>query len=127
MNATDALARLESLSAGFRSRYLGYDELTAQMRAWVDAFPRIARMRSLGKSLEGRDLWLLTLGPEPERVRPSAWVDGNMHATELCGSSVALAIAEDVIRLHAEPDADSHGLPPHVRARLRDVIVHVRP
>jgi len=29
-------------------------------------------------------------------------VDGNMHAAELCGSSVALGIAEDMLRFHAE-------------------------
>jgi len=36
----------------------------------------------------------------PDRTRAAAWVDGNMHAVEVCGSSVALAIAEDVIALH---------------------------
>lgn len=118
---------LEALSRGFRNKYLAFDELTAQLMAWSEEFPQLVRLRSIGESPEGRALWLLTIGPEPDRVRPSAFVDGNMHATELCGSSVALAIAEDILRLHVEPDAECHTLPAHVRARLREVLVHVLP
>lgn len=121
------LQKLESLSRGFRSKYLRNDELEAQMRAWSQAFPEIVRLRSIGRSIEGHDLWMSTLGPDPERVRPSVWVDGNMHAIELCGSSVALAIAEDVIRLHVDPDAPLHALPAHLRARVRDVVFHILP
>ncbi len=121
------IASLDALSLGFRSRYLTYEELTAQLRSWADAFPGLVRLSSLGQSLEGRAVWLLTLGPEPERVRPAAWVDGNMHATELCGSSVALGIAEDLLRMHLAPDAELLGLPPHVRSRLRNVLFHVLP
>src|SRR5690349_13450617 len=91
---------LAPLARGFRDRYLRYDELTAQLRAWADAFPSLVSLRSLGQSREGRELWLLVIGPEPERTRPAVWVDGNMHAVELAGSSVALAIAEEAIALH---------------------------
>lgn len=121
------MARLDSLSRGFRNKYLSFDELTAQLMAWSEAFPRFVRLRSIGESPDGRPLWLLTIGPDPDRTRPSAWVDGNMHATELCGSSVSLAIAEDIIRLHVEPESTVHGLPASVTARLREVIVHVLP
>src|SRR4029079_1733355 len=91
---------LDSLSLGFRDRFLTYDELTRQVRAWADAFPQLCRVSSIGRTPEGREMWLLTLGPDPERARRSAWVCGNMHASELAGSSVALSIAEDVLRLH---------------------------
>jgi hypothetical protein len=114
-------------SSGFRSRYLSYDELTHQVRTWAERFPEIVKLVSLGKSGEGRDLWQLVIGPEPERVRPSVWVDGNMHASELAGSSAALAIAEDVIALHLDRDANLHALPPHVREVLREVVFYVMP
>src|SRR5690349_4975316 len=85
---TSPADRLASLSLGFRSRYLTYDELTRQVHAWAEAFPEIVELRSLGTSHEGRALWHLTIGRDPKRVRPAAWVDGNMHASELTGSSV---------------------------------------
>jgi hypothetical protein len=121
------IARLDALSRGFRQKYLSFDELTAQLMAWAETFPRIVRVRSIGESPEGRPLWLVTIGPDPDRTRPSAWIDGNMHATELCGSSVCLAIAEDLIRMHLDENAEVRELPAHVRVRLCDVIVHVLP
>ncbi len=118
---------LASLARPFRERYLPYADLEAQLRAWADAYPDLVRLTTLGKTAEGRDLWLLTLGIEPDRARPSVLVDANMHATELCGSSVALAIAEDFLRLHLEPETALHGLPAHARERLRDIRVFVVP
>jgi hypothetical protein len=90
---------LPELSRGFRDRYLPYDDLTAQLRAWAEAFPALTRLSSLGTTPEGREIWLLVVGRDPDRVRPTAWIDGNMHASELAGSSVCLAVAEDVLGL----------------------------
>ncbi|HSU78188.1 MAG TPA: M14 family zinc carboxypeptidase, partial [Burkholderiales bacterium] len=86
--------------SSFREKYLKYEELTRIVQDWARAHPEFVRLKSIGSSAEGRELWLLEIGREPDRRRAAAWVDGNMHAVELCGSSVALAIAEDVIALH---------------------------
>jgi hypothetical protein len=118
---------LASLALPFRHRFLTFAELTAQLKAWAHFFPEVARLQSLGASEEGREVWLLTLGREPERRRPSVFVNGNLHATELAGSSVALCIAEELLRLHVEPGALRMGLPAHVLEGLRDVVVHVAP
>jgi hypothetical protein len=120
-------APLADLDGGFRQRYLTYDELTDQLTRWTDAFPHLASRSSLGKTAEGRDIWMITIGPAPDRPRPAVWVDGNLHAGELAGSSAALAIAEDALRLHVEPDAPMHELPDHVRTHLRQVLFHVVP
>ena len=127
---TDAsIARLDQLSLGFRERPLSYDELTRQVRSWAEAFPAICRLESIGRTPEGREMWLLTLGPDPDRARPSAWVDGNMHASELAGSCVALAIAEDVLRLHLDREvgATIAGLSGVAAANVRNVRVYVLP
>ncbi len=121
-NETDALS---ALSQGFRARYLDHAEVTRQLHDWHAAFPDVTRLRALGRSGEGRDIWCLTIGREPDATRPAAWVDGNLHASELCGSSVALAIAEDLLRLHAGGTLGH--LPPHLGEFLRDVHVHVVP
>ncbi len=127
MATESKLDTLTALHVGFRSRYISYEELTQQIHAWASAFPELVRVSSIGRSVESRELWLLTIGPDPERTRPAVWVDGNMHAQELCGSSVALAIAEDVLRFHLAPEQEAHGLPAGVRERLRDVVFYILP
>lgn len=120
------MAALDALYAGFRERFLTYDELTAQVRGWADAMPGVLRLESLAKTEEGRDVWLLTVGRDPDRLRPAAWMDGNIHASELAGSSVCLGVVEDLLRAYAgEPLRD---LPEHVRACLtEDVLFYVLP
>lgn len=119
------MSLLADVSLGFRHEYLDHDKVSAQLAAWAAAFPAICRVTSLGRTPEGRDIWLLTVGPEPDRIRPAVWVDANLHAVEVAGSSVALAIAEDAIRAHVDPE--SLELPPAILDRLRDVLFYVVP
>jgi hypothetical protein len=132
MAATNG-TELSKLNRGFRETYLDYAELTSQLRDWERAFPDRVRLRSLGKSSEGREIWVLQIGNAPDERRPAVWVDGNMHATELCGSSVALAIAEDVLALHAggagqtPAGAVAASLPAAIVDTLRDVHFFVVP
>jgi murein tripeptide amidase MpaA len=114
------------MNTDFRNKYLTYDEITATLEGWASAHPDITRLRSIGKTAEGRDLWLLTIGARPDETRPAAWIDGNMHASELCGSSVALAIAEDIIGLHAAGTVPQ-GMSPAVCDTLRGIHFYVLP
>lgn len=120
-----ALDVLEKLQRPFRHAYLNFDEVTAQIHAWADAFPHLCSVKPLARSPEGRPLWLMTLGGGGQG-RPAVWVDANMHATELCGVNVALAVAEDVLRLHLGGD-EGQGLPEHLRTILKEVTFHVLP
>lgn len=117
------MSRLEPLRRPFRDDYLDYDTLTAQLKAWAEAFGDIAHLQSIGQSAEGRELWVLTLGPDPERPRPAAWIDGNMHASELAGSSVALAAAEAILGIHL----GEREVPAPVRRVVEETLVHVMP
>ncbi|MEO8700450.1 MAG: M14 family metallopeptidase [Kofleriaceae bacterium] len=110
---------------GFRHDYLDHDRLTRQLRSWADTFPGITRLTSIAKTPEGRDVWLLAIGADPDRIRPAVWVGGNVHAAELAGSSVALAIAETVLDLHTKPGAID--LPAAMIDRLRDVLFYIVP
>ncbi|SEO95837.1 M14 family metallopeptidase [Aquisalimonas asiatica] len=121
------MAAIDSVNQGFRHRYLRFAELTSQLRAWADTYPDITRLHSLGTSAEGRDIWLLEISRNPGTQRPAAWVDGNMHGTEVAASSVALAIAEAVLRIHVEPRAAAAELPAPLLETLRDIQLYVLP
>jgi len=73
--------------------YYTYDTLTRILHDLVEAHPRLAQLESIGKSYEGRELWLVTLTNQatgPAIEKPAYWIDANTHAGEVTGSTVAL-------------------------------------
>ena len=112
----------------FRQKYLDYAELTQQLDAWSKQYPDIARVTSIGKTAGGRDIPLLAIGRNPAEARPAVWIDGNMHASEVCGSSVALAMAEDILALHqGAAEVGGKPFPAHMAEAIRDTLFYVVP
>ncbi len=73
--------------------YYTYDVLTRLLHELVESHPQLAQLESIGKSLEGRELWLVTLTNQatgPALEKPAYWIDANTHAGEVTGSTVAL-------------------------------------
>lgn len=73
--------------------YYTYDVLTRLLHELVAAYPALAQIESLGRSLEGRELWLVTLTNQetgPAAEKSAYWIDGNTHAGEVTGSTVVL-------------------------------------
>ncbi|MBX3605601.1 MAG: carboxypeptidase [Piscinibacter sp.] len=63
-----------------------HEALTRLLFDYADAHPDLVEVSSIGKSHEGRDIWVATLtnratGAAPDK--PAFWADGNIHAAEL--------------------------------------------
>ena len=70
-----------------------HDALTKLLFEYAQAFPTLAAIRSIGKSYEGREIWVATVtnsetGPADDK--PAFWCDGNIHAAELTASTAVL-------------------------------------
>jgi len=88
--------------------YYRYAELNALLHAWAAAHPGLMRLASIGKSHEGRDIWLATLthfAGGDDRDKPGFWVDGNLHAPELAGSGACLYFIHTLLTGYGQ-DAD---------------------
>lgn len=81
-------------------KYYRYEELTSILHAYAEEFPQLVRIESIGKSYEGRDIWLWRVtcfATGGDREKPALWVDGNIHATELAPSSVCLYLLQTLV------------------------------
>jgi len=74
-------------------RFHRYAELTEILHALAREHPNLVAIESIGKSHEGRDIFVLTVANTatgPAREKPAFWVDGNIHSTEVAASAAAL-------------------------------------
>lgn len=75
------------------SKYHRYDELVQDLQQLAEAYPHLTRLYSIGKSLEGRDLWCLEItnhATGDHADKPGYYIDGNLHAGEVTGATCAL-------------------------------------
>lgn len=89
-------------------RYYRYDDLTRILHEFADEYPQFVQLDSIGKSYEGRDIWLVILtntatGTHDEK--PALWVDGNIHASEVSPSSACLYLIHKLTTAYGDDDA----------------------
>ena len=70
-----------------------YAEMTQALHNLVEAYPNLLSIESIGKSVGGRDLWLVTLNnPETgsDRDKTAMFIDGNIHGNEIQAAETVL-------------------------------------
>lgn len=88
-------------------RFVKFPELTEILEAFAAEYPGLVELSSIGLSHEGRDIWMCTItntatGPADEK--PAIWIDANIHATELTGSTAALYLVNKLLTRYGEDD-----------------------
>ena len=83
--------------------FLRHDELTRLLHDYAKAFPDLVSVASIGKSHEGRDIWVATVtntvsGADTDK--PAFWADGNIHAAELTASTTVLYYLHHLLTGH---------------------------
>jgi hypothetical protein len=75
-------------------------------------YPHLAKLMSIGKSTQGRDLWVLLLTKNPELKnsgKPEFKYIANMHGDEIVGREMLILFAEDLLRNYGH-EAEITGL-----------------
>lgn len=76
--------------------YLTYSQLTELIQDLAAAYPEFMRVHAIGSSHRGRTIWLLEIsnwGTGDGTTKPGYYIDANIHAEEICGTSVAVYTA----------------------------------
>ena len=82
--------------------YINHEEMTAWMQAMALRYPELASLKSVGKSVQGRDLWAMELSRSVERgqrdlLMPMMKLVGNIHGNEVVGRHVLLRMISYLI------------------------------
>jgi murein tripeptide amidase MpaA len=86
-------------------RFLRYAELTDLLAAWAGEFPGLFSVESIGRSHEGRDIWLATVTNRDRGApseKPAFWVDGNIHSVEVAASAACLYFLQHLIEQYGK-------------------------
>ena len=73
--------------------YFLYEEVVSTLRGFVQAYPALCSLSSVGKTYESRDIWCLTVcnrqtGAAEEKA--AFFMDGNLHSGEVASSMAVL-------------------------------------
>ncbi|MFO8057540.1 MAG: M14 family metallopeptidase [bacterium] len=75
---------------GWVGAYPPLSEVFEDIRLFAENHPELADLEIIGKSVEGRPLYMLHIGRKDGRERPEALITANIHAGEVISSQVAM-------------------------------------
>lgn len=114
------MATTSDFPVGYTAHHT-YAELRAELRAIAEAHPDIIALSSIGRSYEGRKLFIVKISDnitsdEPE---PEVYVDGGIHAHEHLSTEQALALIHWLV--------DGHGSDARATAIVNSTEVWIAP
>lgn len=99
-----------------------YDEMETELRSWATNYPDFVELMSIGKSLEGRDLWAVKIGPKdlpPSSMIPAILFTGAHHAREHLSTEVPLKLGRMLVT--------SYGTNPEVTRLIENRQIYIVP
>jgi hypothetical protein len=86
-----------------------YADLTYDLNQWLEEYPEIMELGTIGTSIEGRELWNVHLTNFQEnrlKELPEIYLDGGHHGNEYCGSELTILMIQYLIENYgSDPDA----------------------
>ena len=85
-----------------------YEEATMLLRKWAAAHPDLIDLYSVGQSLEGRDIWQITITNKKtgrHTDKPAFFIEGGRHAGEITGIEATLYFINHVLANYGKDPA----------------------
>ncbi|XP_076035544.1 carboxypeptidase D-like isoform X2 [Oratosquilla oratoria] len=102
--------------------YHDYTSMTSFLRAMSATYPNLTALYSIGKTVQGRDLWVMVVSASPyEHIlgQPNVKYVANMHGNEAVGREMLLHLIEHLVKSYS---SDSY-----VRWLLDNTRIHILP
>ena len=102
--------------------YHTYDETVSLLKGWTAKYPDLLDLYSVGQSLEGREIWQLTIANKKRLKhtdRPAMFIEGGRHAGEISGIEATLYFIDHVLT--------GYGTDPAITALVDTKTIYARP
>ena len=99
-----------------------YEESVELLKAWASAFPDLVDLYSVGQSLEGREIWQVTITNKKtgkDTDKPAFFIEGGRHAGEISGTEATLYLVHHVLSGYATD--------PGIRALVDTKAIYAKP
>jgi murein tripeptide amidase MpaA len=99
-----------------------YEEITEFLQEINLTYPNISKLHSIGKTPQGRDIWLIELSNKEEGnpdKKPGFYIDGNTHASEVTGSAVCIKTIWEL--------TSGYGKDPFITGLLDKRVIYINP
>lgn len=99
------------------SAYHNYDGMTKALKSLINENKGIAKIESIGKTLEGRDLWVVTIANpngKPVDERPAMFIGANFEGDHVIGSEISLKVIDHLLKNYSTDEAVKKSIDEHV-------------
>ncbi len=94
------IAEVKGITKGPDAEYKTPDEIAEILNRFHSLYPNITKLESIGKSIEGRDIWAMKISDNPDTLEleePAVLFNSMHHAREVMSPEVSLDIIETLL------------------------------
>ncbi|XP_014258956.1 carboxypeptidase M-like isoform X2 [Cimex lectularius] len=107
---------------GLDFKYHDFERMTKFLRTTSSRYPNLTALYSIGKSVQGRDLWVMVVSSSPyEHMigKPDVKYVANMHGNEAVGRELMLHLIQYLV--------NSYNTDPYIKWLLDNTRIHILP
>ncbi len=86
------------ISSKAQTGYSNFSQQTSRINALAKNYPQLAKVKSLTKTVGGKDIWQITIGTGNTETKPAIVVVGGVEGNYLIGTELAIGFAENLLQ-----------------------------
>ena len=77
--------------------YSNYSQQTSRLSKLSKDYPQLVKLKSIAKTVGGKDIWMLTIGTGNTETKPAIAIAGGVEGNHLLGMELAIGFAEKLL------------------------------
>lgn len=94
----------QSMKQNSAQGYPNFEEMSEKLKSLAARYPGIAQLFSIGKSVNGKDLWVMKISDnvEVDEVEPEFKYISSMHGDEITGRELSVRLIEEILEKYGK-------------------------